>query len=131
MFNMCVYLCFFMYIYGLLPEIKHYYILLLLHFPKFNNFCHFSDHFTNLSRSFCKCCLSPSVLTFLNTFVSSANFSMLLVILLSKSLVYIKNNKSPNTDPCGTPLKTDFLFETSPSISQPLLYPVNYDTIGF
>ena len=56
-----------------------------------------------------KCCLSPSVLIFLNTFVSSANFSTLLVILSSKSLIYIKNNKGPNTDPCGTPLKTSSL----------------------
>ena len=29
--------------------------------------------------------------------------------------IYIKNNKVPNSDPCGTPLKTDFQFETSPS----------------
>ena len=74
-----------------------------LHFPKFYNICHFSDNFTYLSRSFC--CLSPSVLTFLNTFVSSVNLSTLLVILSSKSLIYIKNNKGPNTDPCGTPSK--------------------------
>ena len=52
------------------------------------------------------------MLTFLNTFVSCANLSMLLVIFSSKSLIYINNNKSPNTDPCGTPLKTDFQFET-------------------
>ena len=36
-------------------------------------------------------------------------------MLMSKSLIYIKNNKGPNTDPCGTQLKTDFQFETSPS----------------
>ena len=62
---------------------------------------------------------SPSVSTLLSTFVfvSSAHFSTLLVILSSKSLIYIyiKNNKGPNTDPCGTPLKTYFLIETSPS----------------
>ena len=29
--------------------------------------------------------------------------------------IFIKNNKGPNTDPCGTPRKTDFQFETSPS----------------
>ena len=55
------------------------------------------------------------MLTFLNTFVSAVNVSALLVILSSKSLIYIKNNKGPNTDSCGTPLKTDFQFETSPS----------------
>ena len=66
-------------------------------------------------------------------------FSTLLVILSSKSLIYIKNNKGPNTDPCGTPFKTDFQFETFPSttlssVSQPLFYPVDYaipDTMGF
>ena len=35
----------------------------------------------------------------------------------SKSLIYIKNKIGPSTDPCGTPLKTDFQFETSPSPS--------------
>ena len=38
------------------------------------------------------------MLTFLNTFVS--NFSTLLVMLSSKSLICIKNNKSYNTDQC-------------------------------
>ena len=47
--------------------------------------------------------------------MSSANFSTLLVIVSPKSLTYIKNNKGPNTDSCGTPLKTDFQFETFPS----------------
>ena len=50
------------------------------------------------------------MLTFLNTFVSSANVSMLLVILSSKSLIYIRNNTGPNTDHCCTPLKTNFTF---------------------
>ena len=54
-------------------------------------------------------------ITFVNTFVSYANFSTLLVIVSYNSLIYIKNNKCLNTDPCGTPLKTDFQFETSPS----------------
>ena len=113
-----------------------------LHFPKFHNICHFSDRLTNLSiyRSFCRCCLSPSLLSLQNISVSSSNFSTLLVILSSMSLIYIKNNKGPSTDPCGTPLKTDFQFETSPStttlssVNQPLFYPVDYvipDTMGF
>ena len=33
----------------------------------------------------------------------------------SKSFIYIKNSIGPNTDPCGTPHKTDFQFEISPS----------------
>ena len=91
--------------------------------------CNKISHFTNLSRSFCKCCLSPSVLTFLNSFVSSANFSMLLVILSSKSLIYITNNIGPNTDPSGTPLKTDFQFETSPSTTTRCLLSVSHCSI--
>ena len=82
-----------------------------LHFPKFNIICHFSDHLTNLSRSSCKLCLSVSLENFLNTFVSSANLSSLLDMSSSKSFIYIKNSIGPNTDPCGTPLKTDFQFE--------------------
>ena len=49
-----------------------------LHFPKLNNICHFSDHLTNFSRSSCKLCLFVALVTFLNTFVSSANLSTLL-----------------------------------------------------
>ena len=82
-----------------------------LHFPKLNNICHFSDHLTNLFRSSCKLCLSVSLVTFLNTFVSSANFSTLLDMSSSKSFIYIKNSIGPNTDPCGT----DIQFEISPS----------------
>ena len=33
----------------------------------------------------------------------------------SKLFISIKNSISPNTDPCGTPFKTDFQFEISPS----------------
>ena len=76
-----------------------------LHFPKLNSICHFSDHSVNLLISSCQCCLSASLLIFLNTFVSSANFNTLLVMSSSKLLMYIKNKIGPNTDPCGTPLK--------------------------
>ena len=100
-----------------------------LYFQKLNNICHFSNHLTNLSRSFCKCCLSPSLFIFLNTSVSSTNFRMLLVILSSKSLIYINNDKGPNTDPCGTPLKTDFQFETSPSSTTSCLLLGNHCSI--
>ena len=100
-------------------------IKFILHFPKFNNICHFSDYLINLSRYFLFY-LWPSLLTFLNTFVSSANFSMLLVILSSKSLIYIKNNKGLNTDPCGIPLKIDFQFEISPSTTTRCLLSVSH-----
>ena len=109
----------------IIPELRDLMTMVLKFFSKL--FITFTSkfHFTNLSRSFCKCCLSPSVLTFLNTFMSSANFSTLLVIVSSKSLIYIKNNKGPNTVPCGTPLKTDFHFETSPSTTTRCLLSVS------
>ena len=100
-----------------------------LHFPKLNNIYHISDHLPNLSIQFCKKMLSLSVLTFLNTFVSSANFATLLVILSSKSLIYVKNNKGPNTDPCGTPLKSDFQFETSPSTTTRCILYVSHCSV--
>ena len=42
------------------------------------------------------------------------NFSTVLVISSSKSLIYIRNSKIPNPVPCGAKLKLDFQFETSP-----------------
>ena len=111
-----------------------------LHFPKLNNICHFFYHLTKLSRSSCKLCLSVSLVTFLNTFVSSANLSTLLDMTSSKSFIYIKNSIGPNTDPRGTPLKTDFQVEISPStitlssLCKPLFYSVDYIityTMGF
>ena len=100
-----------------------------LHFPKLNSICHFSDHSVNLLISSCKCCLSASLLIFLNTFVSSANFNTLLVMSSSKSLMYIKNTIGPNTDPCGTPLQTDFQFETSPSTTTLYLLSISHFSI--
>ena len=61
--------------------------------------------------------------------MSSANLSTLLVILSSKSLIYIKNNKGPNTDSCGAPLKTDFQFETSPSTTTRCLLSVSHCSV--
>ena len=65
--------------------------------------------------------------------MSSTNLSTLLDMSSSKSFIYIKNSIGPNTDPCGTPLKTDFQFEISPStitllysVCKPLFYPVDY-----
>ena len=34
--------------------------------------------------------------------------------ILGKSLMYIKNSKGPNTDPCGTPQLIGFKSEESP-----------------
>ena len=48
--------------------------------------------------------------------MSSANLSTLLDYVIFQIIyIYIKNSIGPNTDPCGTPLKTDFQFKISPS----------------
>ena len=102
-----------------------------LHFWKLNNICHVSDHLTNLSISSCSCCLSPFPLIFLKSLVSSANFNILLVTPSSRSLMYIKNKIGPSTDHCGTPLKTGFQFETSPSTTTLCLLSVSHCSIQF
>src|SRR3954464_12842213 len=38
------------------------------------------------------------------TFVSSANFKILLIIPSSRSFINRRNRKGPSTEPCGTPL---------------------------
>ena len=74
------------------------------------------------------------MLIFLNIFVSSVNFSTFRVILSSKSFIYIyiyiKDNTGPNTDPCGTPLKIDFQFETYSSTTTRCLLSVSHFSIG-
>ncbi len=100
-----------------------------LHFPKLNNICHFSDHLTNLSMSSCKYCLSPISLVFLNSVLSSANFNMVPVTPSYKSFMYTKSKIGPSTDPCGTPLKTDFQLETSPSTTTICLLSVSHSSI--
>ena len=102
-----------------------------LHFPKLNCICHFSDHLTNLSMSSCHFCLSPISLFFMNSLVSSANFNMLPVTPSSKSSMYTKNKIGPSTDPWGTPLKTDFQLETSPSTTTLCLLSVSHCSIQY
>ena len=80
------------------------------HFTKLNS-CFFLDRF-------CKCSLSPPVLTRLCHSQMSVTFHT----VVQDIDIFIKNNKCPNTDPCGTPLKTDFQFETSQSTTKHLMY---------
>ena len=49
----------------------------------------------------------------------------------SRSLMYIKNKIGPSTDPCGTPLKTGFQFEISPSTTTLSLLSVSHCSIQF
>ena len=100
-----------------------------LHFPKLYNICHFSDHLTNLSMSSCKLRLSLISLVSMNGLVSSAHFNMLPVTPSSKSFMHTKNIIGPSTDPCGTPVMTDFQLETSPSTTTLCFLSVSHCSI--
>ena len=47
-------------------------------------------------------------------FVSSAKSLMSDLVLFSMSLVYIRNNNGPSTEPCGTPQFIAFVGELTP-----------------
>ena len=54
---------------------------------------------------------------------------MLPVTPSSKSFMYTKNKIGPSTDPCGTPLKTDFQLEASPSTTTLCFLSVSYCSV--
>ena len=47
--------------------------------------------------------MSLGFLNLWQSLVSSANLDILLMILVSRSLIYIRNSSGPNTLSCGTP----------------------------
>ena len=63
--------------------------------------------------------------------MSSANFNILPVTPPSKSLMYTKNKIGPivGTEPCGTPLETDFQLKTSPCTTSLCLLSVSHCSI--
>ena len=86
------------------------------HLDALKGICHFSDHSVRQSKSACRCSLSFSSLTRVNTLVSSANFNSELNRSESESFMDIKNSNGPRTDPCGTPLVTEIQLEQRPFI---------------
>ena len=118
-------------VYIQVPVFRH------LHFPKFNNICYFSDHLTNLSRSFCKCCLSPSLLTFLKMFVIGkfqhvASYIIVQVIILRIINVLILILVVPHSKMISSLILP--IYYNTLSVCQPFFYPVNNaftDTMGF
>ena len=104
-----------------------------LYFSKLNKICHLLDHLINVSMSSCSYLVYPHFpYVFLKSLVSPyANFNIFLVIPSFSSLMYIKNRIGPSTDPCGTPLKTGFQFESSPSTTTLCLLPVSHCSIQF
>src|SRR5215469_11374187 len=86
---------------------------MILHLSALKFICQVFDQVIILFRSF----LSDWRKLFLSTrpiFVSSANFEILLIMSVSKSLIYTINRMVPRTDPWGTPLVTSDQFEDSP-----------------
>src|SRR5215469_8478349 len=67
-----------------------------------------------LFRSFWSDWLPLFLSTRLSIFVSSANFEILLIMFVSKSLMYTINRMGPRADLWGTPLVTSDQFEDSP-----------------
>jgi len=78
------------------------------HLSVLNGINHFSDHSTRQDRSLWMTALSTSVFTIPKSLVSSANFSVELISVESRSLMKTRNKTGPNTEPCGTPLVTAF-----------------------
>ena len=99
------------------------------HFEVLNDINHLSDHSTKRDKSCCMMFLSASLLTLPYSFVSSANFTMELMRLESRSLMKMAKRTGPKTDPRGTPLDTAFQADLYPSIQTRCLLPCNHSCI--
>src|SRR5215469_4685680 len=86
---------------------------MILHLPAIKFICHVFDQAIILFRSFWSDWRPLFLLTRLPIFVSSANFEILLIMSVSKSLIYIIMRMGPRTDPWGTPQVTSDQFEDS------------------
>ena len=77
-----------------------------------------NSHLYNNFRSMLTCfCIVLKDLTILRRLVSSAKwYTLLYLIALCRSLIYVKNRRGPSTDPCGTPCGTDIILDSNPSI---------------
>ena len=51
--------------------------------------------------------------------------------IIFKTYICNKNNICHNTDPCGTPLKTDFSFQISPSTITLYLQSINHFSVDY
>src|SRR5215469_4442856 len=87
---------------------------MILHLSALKFICHVFDQAIILFRSFWSDWWPLFLSTRLPILVSSANFEILLIMSVSKSLIYIINRMGPRTDPWGTPLVTPDQFEDSP-----------------
>src|SRR5215469_7649781 len=87
---------------------------MILHLSALKFICQVFDQMIILFRSFWSDWRLLLLSTRLPIFVSSANFKILLIMSVSKSLIYTINRMGPRTDPWGTPLVTSDQFEYSP-----------------
>src|SRR5215469_5019306 len=87
---------------------------MILHLSALKFICQVFDQVIILFRSFWSDWRPHFWSIRLPIFVSSANFEILLIMFVSRSLIYTINRMGPRTDPWGTPLVTSDQFEDSP-----------------
>ena len=86
-----------------------------LHFFGLNLSYHLSCHACSCMRSCCSSWQSCTDFTDLYITQSSANSRTVDVVCSARSLMKIRKNSGPSTDPCGTPDFTDAGLDVSPS----------------
>src|SRR5215469_14315157 len=90
---------------------------MILHMSALKFICHVFDQAIISFRSFWSDWLPPFLSTRPPIFVSSANFEILLIMSVSKLLIYTIKRMGPRTNPWGIPLVTSDQFEDSPFIT--------------
>src|SRR5215469_8939501 len=97
---------------------------MILHLSALKFICHVFDQAIILFISFWSDWRPLLLSTRLTIFVSSANFEILLIMSVSKLLIYTIKRIGPRTDPWGTPLFTSDQFEDSPFITTRCCLPL-------
>ena len=77
------------------------------HLTKLNFICHLLAQSASLLMFSCCSITAFGCLALFQSLMSSVNLEILLTMLLSKSLMYMRNSSGPSTLPCGTPDVTD------------------------
>lgn len=88
---------------------------MMLHFEGLNCICHSCCQISSLLTSSWRLSQSESSTTIPYKRVSSANSLTVEVRRFGRSLMYVKNNNGPSTDPCGTPEVTGEGGDVAPS----------------
>ena len=88
---------------------------MMLHLEGLNCICHSFCQISSLLRSSWRLSQSESSTTTPYKRVSSANSLTVEVRPFGRSLMYVRNNSGPSTDPCGTPEVTGEEVDVAPS----------------